>query len=115
MSPFKTLNNSGSSSREVDLQNLPIEVILSQSGSRQPSASRALVIVLNLYIQKDLPCSPGRICLKNTGEPILTRTKTAMINIKKDNKKNKCTHYKIKKALHTPVNLQLCMCWSFYL
>src|SRR5690606_19272141 len=77
MSPLRTLNNSGSSSKLVLRKKRPSLVKRCSSGSRRPCASRASVIVRNLYIVNGFPCSPGLTCLKITGEPSDILTKTA--------------------------------------
>ncbi len=77
ISPFKTLNNSGNSSRLVARRNRPRTVRRSESGRRASLASRASVIVRYFRSQNGLPFSPGRSCRKNTDVPNLVLTKNA--------------------------------------
>ncbi len=59
---------------------MPKDVNLCSSGNNSPLESVSSVIVLNLYNVKIFPFNPGRFCLNMTGEPNLSRTKTAVIN-----------------------------------
>ena len=77
ISPFSTLNNSGSSSKLVLRRNRPNAGRRCSSGSKFPDASRWSVIVRNLYMTNALPPNPGRCWRNSIGEPSLRRTNTA--------------------------------------
>ena len=77
MSPFKMLNTSGSSSREVARRLRPKAVSVISSGSSSPCSSGASVMVRNLYSLKIFSSFPGLGCTNKTGEPNLKRTNTA--------------------------------------
>ena len=74
MSPRRTFQSSGNSSRLVERSQHPNGVSRWASGSSCPAVSRWLVMVRNLSILRRCPCNPGRAWRKITGEPSRPRT-----------------------------------------
>ena len=80
MSPLRTFQSSGSSSRLVERRKRPKAVRRMLSGNRLPSVSRASVMVRNLSILNGFPCKPRRTWVKKIGEPSFSRTNTIKIS-----------------------------------
>src|SRR3989338_4388281 len=68
ISPLKTFNKLGNSSKLVALNNRPIRVSLCASFPRPKD------MVLSLSSVNIFPFTPGRCCLKKTGLPIEIKT-----------------------------------------
>jgi len=77
-----TFNNVGISSRLIDLRSFPERVIRAASGNSDPLGENSLCIVRNLNNLNGVSAKPGRCCVKITGRPSTTITRTAvpMIN-----------------------------------
>ena len=75
------LNNSGSSSNDVDRNKIPNGVKRLLSGSSDPYSSTSSVIVRNLKMTNGFPHNPGRSCLKKTGFPIVKRISIIIMTI----------------------------------
>src|SRR5690554_1559463 len=82
---FSTFNNSGSSSKLVERNQLPKGVKRSESGNGLPAASIASRMVRNFTISNGLPSLPGRTCLNSTGEPKFLRIFQATMAMIGDN------------------------------
>src|SRR5580658_6734889 len=77
MSPLRTFQSCGNSSRLQALRIAPTPVSLAASSSKLPEPSRASDIVRNFQSLKTRPCSPVRSCVQNTGGPSHSRIATA--------------------------------------
>ena len=88
MSPPRTFNSSGNSSKLVLRSSFPIEVSRLLSGNRYPRSSRASIIVRNLINIKGCPFKPGRSWRKKTGVPKYIRTTRASMAMNGERKNN---------------------------
>ena len=78
MSPFRTLNSSGSSSKLSRRRSMPKPESRASSGRRFPSRFRRSRIVRNFSSVNGLPPNPGRTWRKRTGDPSRKRTRKTM-------------------------------------
>lgn len=77
ISPLRTLKSSGSSSKLVLRKIRPNRGNRFSLGNKLPLASRASVMVRNLYIVNGLPSKPGRTCRKKMGLSSFAQTSSA--------------------------------------
>ena len=87
MSPTRTFNNCGSSSKRVWRKNCPITDNFLRSGTGRPRQSNGARKVRNLCSMKRWPPWPIRCCQNNTGGPMSKSTSTAQ-SIRSGRKQN---------------------------
>ncbi|MBP1695441.1 MAG: hypothetical protein H6Q41_629 [Deltaproteobacteria bacterium] len=98
MSPFRTLNSSGNSSKLALLRTRPKEVSLSASSRGFPSRPLRSVMVRNLYMRNGSLFKPGRHCRNRTGEPSRTRMRSPISRNTGDKTTNPAKV--IRKSIH---------------